>query len=140
MVNTIPLNYELALKVIPVVRTFISKNGHIAHVKGSNQIVVASSPETYRILEKLFSTLTLDDFNKQNLKQKLKSSKEGLLSTKTINLKNLDAKILIPALRSLVSAEGSLDVENKSQIKIRDYPAYVDGMVNLIERLDSSDK
>jgi len=137
IVNTIPLNYELAVKVIPVVRTFISANGHIAHVKGSNQIVVVSSPETYRILDRLLSTLTLNNFNKQDLKQKLKSSKENLLTTKMIKLHNLNAQILIPALRKLVSVEGSLEVESRGQIKIRDYPTYIDGMMKLIEQLDT---
>lgn len=52
-VNTLPMQYELAPKVIPVVRTFISSRGHIAHVKGANQIVLVSKPETYRV-SKLF--------------------------------------------------------------------------------------
>jgi len=42
IVTTIPMKYELAVKVIPVIRTFISQDGHIAHVKGVDQLVVSA--------------------------------------------------------------------------------------------------
>ena len=142
-VNTLPMQYELAQKVIPVVRTFISSRGHFAHVKGSNQVVVVSKPETYRILQEIFSSLTLANFGQAELRfeleKQLRHSHSSSLARKVIDINNIDPKVLIPALRTLVSKEGRLAVlDNGHQIEIVDHAIYVEDIASLILKLDSA--
>ena len=90
----------------------------------------------------LFSSLTLANFDRNKLKEKLTSEFKfnalGFLETKIVNLKNLKTKDLIPALRSLVSYEGALKSASKNnQLEIRDYPAYINDIIILIKELDS---
>lgn len=140
-VNTLQMQYELAKKVIPVVRTFISSKGHFAHVKGSNQVVVVSKPETYRVLKEVFSSLTLANFDQAELRfelgKQLRHNHSSSLIRKVIDINNIDPKILIPALRTLVSNEGRLAVlDNGHQLEIVDYAIYVEGIAKLIYQLD----
>ncbi len=141
VLNTLPMQYELALKVIPAVRTFISPSGHIAHVKGSNQIVVVAKPETFRVLKAVFSSLTLDNFDQSGLRyqlgKQLKHDHAASLTRKVIDINNIEAKVLIPALRTLVSKEGRLSVlDNGHQVEIVDYAIYVEDIAKLISKLD----
>jgi len=47
--------------------------------------------------------------------------------------------MLVPALRGLVSFEGSMKSnKNGKQLEITDYPAYISDIVQLIEKLDIS--
>lgn len=142
VLTVIPMKHELALKVIPVVRTFISESGHIAHVKGTDQLVVAAKPETIRILRENFDILTSTNFDPRELRAKiineLKLNHASLLESQIIELNNLEPTIIIRALRSLVSAEGALTLmPNGRQIKVRDYPVYMRDIVKLIKKLDS---
>ncbi len=144
VVGTLPMQHELAIKVIPVVRTFITRSGHIAHVKGSNQIVIAARPETFRVLKNVFESLSLSSFDqielKSELEKQLKHNHASLLQERVVDIKNIDPKVIIPALRSLVSKEGRLAISSDGQkIEITDYPIYADDMAKLILQLDSTE-
>lgn len=142
VLTTSPMEHELALKVIPIVRTYISSSGHIAHVEGSNQIVILAKPETQRILSELFSSLDLQSFDKNKFKIKLKDSlgdkRLASMTTQTIHLSGIDAYTVIPALRALISKEGQLLLINSGQIiEVTDYPIYTNEIIKLIKQLDS---
>jgi type II secretory pathway component GspD/PulD (secretin) len=141
-VTTFELEDGLAKKVIPAIRTLISKQGHLASVEGTNKIVVAAKPETLDVLGKVFSKLTTNNFDQQQLRQQvnqlLKKDAQSRMVKRTIQLNNIQSKSLITAIRSLVSFEGSLKENKKTnQIEIIDLPKYVDGIEALIKQLDS---
>lgn len=86
--------------------------------------------------------MTLANFDQAELKfelgKQLKRNHMASMTRKVIDINNIDPKVLIPALRTLVSNEGRLAVlENSRQVEIVDYAIYVDDIAKFISRLDS---
>jgi type II secretory pathway component GspD/PulD (secretin) len=141
-VKTFHVDEKIVRKVIPVIRVLIAKQGHLASVSGTNKLVVAAKPETLAVLEDIFANLDVEKFDPKQLrneaKKRLKDDVKDRMIKRVIQLKNLQAKSLIPAIRSLVSFEGSLRANRETnQIEIIDLPKYVDGIETLINQLES---
>lgn len=139
--ETIPMKYELAKKVMPVIRTLISTHGHIAHLKGSDNLIIKATPQSISKLREILSTVTLDNFDAKKLRKRAAENlfrKGNKLVTKTIKLQSLQAKDVVAALGGLVSNKGITVIKGTNNLKITDAPDFVDEMIRLIAKLDKA--
>ncbi len=141
-VRVFNVDKTIVKKVIPAIRSLIASQGHLASVAGTNKLVVAAKPETLTVLEDVFEQLEVTNFDQKALRKevtsRLKSEAKKRMVQRVIQLQKLQAKSLIPAIRSLVSVEGSLRANRETnQIEIIDLSKYVDGIEILINQLES---
>ena len=138
-VETIPLKYELARKVIPVIRTFLSKHGHIAHLKGADYLIVKATPYSLERIREILSTVTLENFNAEDLRRRVSENlarKDDSKVTRVIKLNNLQAIDVVAAISMLVSDQNMTVIEGTNDLQITDSPDFIDEMTRLIRELD----
>lgn len=139
-VETIPLKYELARKVIPIFRTLITLHGHIAYLQDSDYLIVKASPYTIEKIREILATVTVENFDAQALTkiaaEKLTKRNGSSNVTRIVKLRNLDAKNTVAALRGLVDNYNMSVVEGTNDLQITDDPDFVDEMVRMIRELD----
>ncbi len=139
--ETIPMKHELAKKVVPVIRTYISNHGHIAHLEGSDNLVIKATPYSINKLRKILSTVTLDNFNSDKLRSEMSGElfrKDDSFVSRTVELNNVRAGKVVAGLRHLVSNGNLSIIEGTNNLKITDYPDFVEEMIRLITKLDGA--
>ena len=51
--ETIAMEYKVAKKVVPIIRTLISTHGHIAHLEGSDNLIIKATPSSISNLRQI---------------------------------------------------------------------------------------
>jgi len=141
-VELIKIDFELAQRVKPILRTFVSKQGHVATVKGSNYMILADTQKSLDVLRPVLEKLDIATFDQETFRNELNriwhSRSRPKFNTATIELKKLKAKDVLPAIRSLVSKIGAVEYGTQdNQLIITDFPDYLDEVVRMVTKLDS---
>lgn len=141
-VELIKIDYELAQKVKPIIRTFVSRQGHVATVKGSDYMILADTKKSIDKLKLILENLDKESFDQEGFRKLLSkvwySRAKPELNTITIDLEKLKTQDVIPAIRALVSKIGNVDFgKQDNQIVITDFPDYVKEVERMIIKLDS---
>jgi hypothetical protein len=140
-VQIISMDDELARRVIPVVRTYVSAVGHIAHLAGSNQLILADYSGSLAKLKTILSELELETFDPDQLARTISGTlierKRTNMRNHQITLSNLEPKVVAAALSGLVSQGGHLTAVSANQIEIRDFADYAKELERMIRQLDA---